>query len=168
MFKDKPEIPIVNKNDKIIGYKKRDKIEKNDIYRVAALWITNSKNQILLAKRHRTKIHHPNKWGPAVAGTVEKGETYKTNIIKETFEELGLQNISFTPGPKTETNNGYHHFTQWYFLTIDKKAKDFIIQADEVSRVKWFDIEELKNELKTHPENFLPNMKIYIKLFISL
>ncbi len=29
-------------------------------------------------------------WGSAVAGTVEKGEDYESNIYKETEEEIGL------------------------------------------------------------------------------
>lgn len=160
-----PKTTIVDNNDKIIGYKDRDNLDKKDIYRVSALWITNPRGEILLAKRHRNKIHHPGKWGPAVAGTIEEGETYKSNIIKESEEELGLKNINPTVGPKTETNNEYHHFTQWYVLTIDKSIDEFQIQEDEVEEVKWFKPQELKQNLKNNPENFLPNMPKYLKLF---
>lgn len=161
----KPKTTIVDNNDKIIGFKDRNSLDKKDIYRVSALWITNSHGEILLAKRHRNKIHHPEKWGPAVAGTIEKGETYKSNIIKESEEELGLKNINPSIGPKTETNDEYHHFTQWYVLTIDKNIDEFKIQEDEVEEVKWFTPEELKLKLTTNPENFLPNLSKYFDLF---
>ena len=90
----KEKIIIVDKNDKIIGYKIRGTLDKNGIYRVSALWITNSLGEILLARRSRKKDKHPLKWGPAVAGTVEEGETYEQNIVKEAWEELGLKNFN--------------------------------------------------------------------------
>jgi len=161
----KNKIIIVNKEDNLIGTKKRGTLSKDDIYRVSALWITDSKSKILLARRHRNKKHHPRMWGPAVAGTVDEGETYQGNIIKEAQEELGLKNISPKLGPKLETKGEYHHFTQWYFLKIDKESNEFIIQKDEVEEIKWWDKEELLTELKRYPEKFLPKMKKYLELF---
>jgi len=163
----KPKIIIVDKNDKIIGYKDRDTLKKEDIYRVSALWITNSHGQILLAKRHRNKSHHPRKWGPAVAGTVDKGESYKENIIKETEEELGLKNTKPILGPKTENKGEYYHFTQWYILIIDKNINEFKIKKDEVEKIKWFSKEKLLKELEINAEKFLPKMREYVKLFSS-
>ena len=108
----KAEIIIVNEIDEVIEYKKRDELAPLDIYRVSALWITNSHGEILLAKRHHTKDHHPGKWDPAVSGTVEKkrGGTYDENIIKETEEEIGIKGVKFEVGPKTKIINEYSHF----------------------------------------------------------
>lgn len=52
---NKQKIIIVNENDEIIGHKKREEIRQEDIYRVSALWLTNSKNEILLARRGLNK-----------------------------------------------------------------------------------------------------------------
>ena len=164
----KPRIVIVDKNDKLIGYKKRGTLDKEDIYRVSALWITNSKNEILLARRHRDKKHHPNMWGPAVAGTVDEGESYEDNIIKEAEEELGLMGVKPTLGPKRETKDEFHHFTQWYTLVIDKDVSEFKIQEDEVEEVKWFKKEELIKSLNDSSEMFLPTMKEYVKIFKNI
>ena len=162
----KPRIIIVDEDDRIIGHKDREMLEKKDIYRVSALWITNSYGEILLARRHHTKSHHPRKWGPAVAGTVDEGETYEDNIIKEAEEELGLKNIKPTVGHKTKTNNEFHHFTQWFTLNIDKDINEFKIQEDKVEEIKWFSAEELRNQLQKHPEEFLPGMREYAELFL--
>ena len=162
----KPKIIIVNEDDEIINHKNRSELKDGDIYRVSALWITNSRGEILLAKRCRTNHHHhPGKWMPAVAGTVEEGETYEENIIKETEEELGLKNIKPLLGPKTKTDNEFHHFTQWYTLKIDRELSEFKIQEDEVGEIKWFPPDKLKKELLKHPEKFLPTMKKYFELF---
>jgi len=162
----KPKIIIVDENDKVITHKNRGSLKKEDIYRVSALWITNFRGEILLSRRHYTKSHHPRKWGPAVAGTIEEGETYEKNIIKEAEEELGLKNIKPKLGPKTKTDNEFHHFTQWHTLNVDKDINEFKIREDEVEEIKWFSPEELKKRLQKHPEEFLPTMNKYFELFL--
>lgn len=78
------KIQIVDENDKFVSNKERSEVDyKSDIYRVSALWLTNSKGQTLLAKRAMVKDKDPGKWGPAVAGTIDEGETYDENIYKE-------------------------------------------------------------------------------------
>ena len=63
----KAKIVIVNENDEIIGSKERGTLNQSDIYRVSALWIQNSKGEILLAQRSFNKkrvleIHKAKKW----------------------------------------------------------------------------------------------------------
>lgn len=148
-------IIIVNDQDKIIGHKERDTLAQDDVYRVSALWITNSKGDILLAQRKFTKTHDPGKWGPAVAGTVDEGETYDSNIMKETEEEIGLIDTKPQKTIKRRTSDEYNYFCQWYTLGINKPAHDFIIQEDEVERVKWFTPEELRHNLIERPNDYL-------------
>jgi predicted kinase len=93
---------IVNDQDQIIGHKEPGTLLKEDIYRVSSLWVTNSKGDILLAQRKFTQKLDPGKWGPAVAGTVDEGETYESNIIKEAEEEIGLKDMRPALGPKTK------------------------------------------------------------------
>ena len=83
-------IPIVNEQDEIIEYKDIRNRNPKEICRVSAIWLVDSDGNILLAQRAFSKKVDPGKWGPSVAGTVEKGETYEENIIKESKEEIGL------------------------------------------------------------------------------
>ncbi len=156
-------IPIVNSRDKIIGYKDRKKMSPDDIYRVSALWLTNEKGEFLLAKRALTKKHDPGKWGPAVAGTVEKGETYYKNIKKEIFEELGVK-ISPKKSIKLERKTKWHYFGQWYTAKVKSTIK-FKINKIEIAEIKWFSKEEFKREYKKNPDTFLSNIEFYIKKF---
>ena len=152
-------IVIVDKDDNIIGHKKWQDETVDDITRISALWIENSRGQILLARRALNKKYDPGKWGPAVAGTLEKNETYYSNIIKETEEEIGLTQISPTPGPKLFVrNNDRNFFAQYYTLKLDRDITDFIIQKDEVMDIKWWDKPELEKRIKTHPEEFTPTL----------
>ncbi|MDD4983355.1 MAG: NUDIX domain-containing protein [Candidatus ainarchaeum sp.] len=158
-------IPIVNEKDKIICYKDRDSIGQKDIYRVSALWIINSKSEFLLAKRVKTKKNNPGKWGPAVAGTVEKGETYKQNILKETKEELGLDPKGLRQGPKIKNTGEHNFFCQWYFLKQDKDEKEFDFDKKEVDEVKWFSKKEFEKEYLKNPELFLKNAPFWVNTF---
>jgi len=87
------KIPIVNEKDEIVYYKEKHELLPTEINRDTGLFVLNEKNQILLAQRSSNKKMYPNLWSVAVAGTVEEGETYESNIIKEAQEELGLLNI---------------------------------------------------------------------------
>ncbi len=157
------KIPVVNENDELIEYKEREDLNIADIYRVSALWITNSQGQILLAQRAFTKSHNPGKWGPAVAGTVEEGEDYETNIIKEAEEELGLTGIEFKKINKTRIKDKFNSFTQWFFAIVDKAIDEFKIQKSEVEAIKWYDRGELEKDLAENPDNYLVDFEEYLK-----
>ena len=81
---------IVDELDKIVDYKEESALTSKDIHRVAALWIINSHEEILLSKSAPSKSADSKKWGPAIAKKLEKGETYYSNIIKEAKKDLGL------------------------------------------------------------------------------
>ncbi len=151
-------ITIVDQNDSIIGAKDKDFRQPNDIYRVSALWLTNSRGEVLLAQRSFSNDNDPGKWGPAVAGTVEQGETYESNIIKEIAEEIGL-NIplaALKKGPKTFREKPERkYFCQWYIYQTDKSASEFNVQRSEVEKVQWFDRETVKKMVAEKPDNFL-------------
>jgi len=149
---------IVDESDTPIGFKERSEITSTDIYRATALWLTNSNNEVLLARRAYTKEKDPGVWGPAVGGTVDEGEEYDDNIVKEIKEEIGLD-IPITNlqrGPKTESKNRLNqkYFIQWYTYTIDLPAEDFIIEPKEVEEVKWFPISRLLDTIASNPEEF--------------
>jgi len=109
-------IPIVNEQDEIIKNIDVSERQKGDIGRVFALWVTNEKGEILLAQRSFDKLRDPGKWGPAVAGTVEEGETYEENIIKEAEEEIGLVGITPKIEQKYRKSTSHEYFSQWFTL----------------------------------------------------
>lgn len=163
----KTRIVIVSIEDEIIGHKERDAVAQSDTYRVTALWITNSVGDILLAQRKFTKKHDPGMWGPAVAGTVEEGETYDTNIVKEAEEEIGLKNIQLAKGPKRRMKGEHTYFVQWYTLVVDKPVSEFVVQQDEVEYIKWFSRKELEKELRDHPDKYRASLNWALKTFSS-
>lgn len=156
-------IPIVDSRDKIIGYKDRKKITYDDIYRVSALWLTNERGEFLLAKRALDKEHDPGKWGPAVAGTVEKDETYRKNIEKEISEELGIK-ILPKKSIKLKRKTKWHYFCQWYTAKINSNTK-FSFNKSEIAEIRWFNEKDFYKEYSKNPDSFLSNIKDYVRQF---
>jgi len=161
----KDRIQIVNDKDQLIDHKERGTLLDSDIYRVSALWVTNSMGQILLAQRSFDKKNNPGKWGPAVAGTLDEGEKYYQNIVKETEEEIGVTDVNFIEKAKIFNDGEHRYFVQWYTAILDKEANDFRIQKEEVEQVKWFSKQELLANIKSHPDMFLGNLDRYAETF---
>ncbi len=162
------QITIVDKEDNVIGYKNRGDLLDSDIYRVSALWIVNSKNQTLLAQRSYHKDKDPGMWGPAVAGTVAKDETYEENIYKEAKEELGIDARGFILGPKKLMNFSPAYFTQWFICTLEKSAREFVVKPDEVAQVAWFDLDELFDDIDNNPDKFIRGANTWRGLFTNI
>lgn len=160
------KIPIVNEQDEIIGYKDRKDRNTNEITRITGLWLWNEKGEVLLAQRAFNKELHPGLWGPAVAGTVEEGETYESNIKKEAEEEIGLKNLQFELGPKLRRTTKHAYFAQWFTATINSDYP-LVKQDSEVESIKWFTKYELFNALNETPEIFLSSLKDSVLYFFN-
>jgi len=149
---------VVDENDNVLGAKYREDIGIDEIYRVSALWIINSKDEILLARRGYSKKRDPGKWGPAVAGTIAENETYEENIKREAEEEIGVTNYDFGKGIKRFSHLTHKYFAKTFLAKLDWNEKDFKLDEREVAEVRWFSLDELKKEMKDHPEEFINTM----------
>lgn len=148
--------PIVDENDNIIWYKERGQMLPDDIYRVAALVIINSKDEIILAQRSFNKKLWPWLWWVSVTWTLVWDESYLENIIRETEEELWISNISPKKLQKIRMQWRFknNYFTQWFELKMDLNIEDLKICKEEVEQVKWFTVEELKEKFYKNPNDF--------------
>lgn len=151
---------IVDKDDTILGAKSRDEIDfATDIYRVSALWLWNSKGEVLIAQRAFNKGNGAGLWGPSVAGTVEEGETYDDNIRKETEEEIGVSDVEFEFVQKDFFAGTRSYFCSVYKVVKDVPEDEFVIQQAEVAAVRWITPDDLRADFAAHPEKYLPSFE---------
>jgi isopentenyldiphosphate isomerase len=159
---------IVDENDNLIGHKVRLEIDwETDIYRVTSLWVTNSRGDVLLAQRSHTKRSDPGKWGPAAAGTLEKDETYESNVYKEAEEEIGLTGVTFVQGPKLREDTPRRLFCQFYSAVVDWPLSSFVIESEEVEQIKWMPKKEFLQDVRKHPEAYVASMSVIVQIFYS-
>ena len=159
-------LPLVDESNNIIGSKKLGTLNKEDIYRVSALWLINSKNEILISKRSNNKRKEPGKFGPAVAKRVENDESYNESMKIALKDKLGLSDISFNQFKMDRTKTGKNNFfCQWFSVTLDKKIKDFKIDKDEIEELKWISKKDLLKLIKEKPYLFVDFFERYFNLF---
>lgn len=136
------------------------------MFRTASLWITNSNGDVLLAQRKWDKKVDPGKWAEAVGGTVEGDDSYEETVIREAAEELGLENIEARVGPRQYIDDSAKYFVQWYVAAVDLPIEALTIQTEEVEAIAWIPMGQLRAELETNPDKYIPAMKTIVELFV--
>jgi len=160
------KIIIVDKDDQPIALKRYDEAGYQDIHRVSALWLTDARTgDCLITQRKWTKHHDPGKWMAAASGTVDKGETYQQNMVKEIEEEIGLTGLSLAAGPKEFVDDGQHKFfVQWFIAQTDKDKAVIKIQEEEVEAYAWVNKTELIKDVTENPDKYVPSMRNALKI----
>ena len=135
-----------NKTDKT--YRKGEVIPEGYYPMVVMVVIRNSKGEFLMQKR---AISKGGDWG-VTGGHPKSGETPIEGIITEVKEELGLD---FSKEKFIEYDSGCDGTDcyKMYFVTKDIDIKDITIQKEELSEVRWFSMDELKNMVDTKELN---------------
>lgn len=154
-------LQIVDENDTLTGHKTDGEFDPtSDIYRVSALWLRNSKGEVLLAQRAHSKKNGGGLWGPAVAGTIENDESYKDNIVKEMNEEIGLKDIALTEGKKRLVHaTGRRYFCVYFYGHCNLPEESFVLE-DEVAAVKWVSEDWLTKDSTQNPTHYVEGLAI--------
>jgi 8-oxo-dGTP pyrophosphatase MutT (NUDIX family) len=124
-------------------YYKGDPIPEGYYPMVVMVVIRNSKGEFLMQKRVEKK---GGDWG-VTGGHPKAGETPKEGIISEVKEELGLD---FSKENFIEYDSGCDgkDCYKMYFVEKDINLEDITIQEDELTEVRWFSMDKLKEMVK--------------------
>ena len=138
----------INSNKTDRTYYKGDKIPEGYYPMVVMIVIRNSKGEFLMQKRVASK---GGDWG-VTGGHPKSGETPREGIITEVKEELGLD---FSGENIIEYDSGCDKKDcyKMYFVTKDIDLKEITIQEDELTEVRWFSMEELKDMVERNELN---------------
>jgi len=157
------EVDVIDENDNLLGFTKmKSQVHKDgDWHRAAHLWVIIG-NKILMQKRAPTKYTFPNCFDVACAGHVIAGESYEKTIERELEEELGIKankkDFIYTGKRKLiSVEKGKvksREIVAVYIYRFRGKLSDIKVQEEEISEVKLFGINELKDLIKTKPGLF--------------
>jgi isopentenyldiphosphate isomerase len=132
-----------------------DNVPDGCYYLTVIVWIQNSKEKYLLQQASKTK---GGMFG-TTGGHPVFGQSSVKGIQTEVEEELGL-NISCKEFKLLKTVKTIDDFVDVYLLTKDFSTADCILQKEEVSAVKWFSLNGMREIIEKGVFN-----KEYVSLF---
>lgn len=145
-------IDIYDENNKSLNKQvdRKEAHEKGMWHRESVVIVLNENNKILLQKRSYKRHNYPSKWG-LMAGHVKAGDTPKMTAVRELKEEIGLtvnsKDLKFLEiYIKNDRSN--KAFIYIYVVRTNTPIKDYIIQKEELSKVKYYSIDSLIRRIK--------------------
>lgn len=153
-------IDIVDENGNFTGQvmDKEEAHDKNLLHNEVAVFIINDNKQVLLQKRNTNKRFNPNKWA-LCAGHVDAGESLESAALRELNEEVGISISINDLKPFAEREftirDSNSHITYFYYVKSNLNEKDFVIQKEELSEVKWFDLDKVIDMIKSKDETIV-------------
>lgn len=157
--------PLVNEQGQVIGQASRAICHGGSMYLhpVVHVHIFNSKGDIYLQQRAFHKDTQPGKWDTAVGGHVDFGEDVSVAVLREMYEELGIQNqiplFAYNYIWESPIEREYVHvFTLHYDGVI-------IPSKDELEGGRFYSIPEVKTLLGKN--FFTPNFEHDFNLLVD-
>ena len=138
-------------------------------HRTAHVWIVRKTDSggylALLQKRSLQKDSFPGMYDTSSAGHIPAGEETLHSALRELKEELGIE---ATPGQfsyagmfQIQYEKVFHEhifrdneIASVYVYQEPVAIEDLTLQESEVSEVRWFDLNEVWNEIKTDRSRF--------------
>lgn len=123
---------------------------------VALLWFINENGELLLAQRSHDTDTDPGVWGPSVSGGIDEGEDADYTLVRESFEELGIDVASYPREYMYSTSvdhpdgNGVRHLNVYYARIPSEMIEKIQPEPSEVAGVKWISIDELESLRETN------------------
>ena len=121
---------------------------------------------LLLQKRSMSKDIFPGRWDMAVGGHVDSGETLDRAAVREMGEELGLgPDLPLKKLFQLKVRNEIESENVQLYSTVC--GGPFNIQEQELSEIRFFSFDELKELLRQDPERFTPLLVRELRLLLE-
>ncbi|RKF03165.1 isopentenyl-diphosphate delta-isomerase [Tenacibaculum lutimaris] len=162
----KEQVILVDQQDNPIGLmEKIEAHEKALLHRAFSVFVFNDKNELMLQQRAVEKYHSPLLWTNTCCSHQRDGESNIEAGKRRLQEEMGFsceleEVFSFiykAPFDNGLTEHEYDH------VMIGRFNDEPIVNPEEVASYKWMPLEEVKNDIENHPEEYTAWFKIIFK-----
>ena len=138
------------------------------LHRTAHVWIVRHREgvwQVLLQKRSLEKDSFPGLYDTSSAGHIPAGSEPLESALRELREELGIdaapdaltQIGSFRISYEEDFHGKPFRDNEFTFVYLYREPVDetaLVLQEGEVDEVSWFDLAEVRDEIRTSRERF--------------
>ena len=138
------------------------------LHRTAHVWIvrrTDDGFDILLQKRSMEKESFPGFYDTSSAGHIPAGEELIPSALRELKEELGIsavqEQLHYAGVFRIRYEKEFHgrmfrdnEVTRVYVYAEPVETDSLVLQESEVDEVRWFDLDEVWNEIQHNRDRF--------------
>ena len=166
MVEDK--VILVDSNDNQIGLMpKLEAHKKGVLHRAFSVFIFNNDGELMLQRRALTKYHSPGLWTNTCCSHQRDGETNIISGKRRLNEEMGFdtelfEKTSFIYKAKFDNGLTEHEFDH---VLVGSYNHSPIINSTEVDSWKWMSMDNVKKDIKDHPENYTAWFKIIFEKY---
>ena len=159
-------IILVDELDNEIGVEEKLEAHKKGLlHRAFSIFIFNSKGELLLQQRAKSKYHSGRLWTNTVCSHPMPNENLTDATKRRLQEEMGFFTETkeiFSFMYKSEYENGLteHEFDYVFFGFYNDNP---IPNKDEVEDYKWVTIKDLENDVEQNPNNYTTWFKKILK-----
>jgi isopentenyldiphosphate isomerase len=163
---------IVDEHDKPLGglITKEEAHKTGAVHRLVAVYVFDSEGRLFIQKHWSGYLDH------TVGGHVSAGEDYPEAAIRETQEEIGLENAELVPvkiGLYSDEMFNFEvqkthqcHIFAIYETTVPKGWE--FVPNEEVKEISPQTLEETINQMKQNPTKFTPGFINTMAAFIEV
>lgn len=127
--------------------------------------VFNGEGKMLIQRRQPFKKGWSNLWDVTVGGCAVFGDTSQSAAERELKEEIGLSH-SFEGLRPSLTINFSFGFDDVYIIEKEVDLSSLFLQKEEVQSVKWADLDEILEKIRTR--EFITYDENFIRLVFSI
>ncbi len=136
---------------------------------IVIIFIENSKGEFLIqmTSKSRESVY------ATTGGHVDYGDTFDNTVVKEVYEELGIDISKDNIIEICDVVAFNHYYERVYYLKKDIDINELTLKKDEVEYVKWFSINEILDLIKENKfrdgniEGFMNVLSKYHKEYLD-
>jgi isopentenyl-diphosphate Delta-isomerase len=170
MIRKKELLMLVDENDRYLGKKEKEECHQDQgfLHSAFLVMMTNSKAELMQAKRSEKKRLWPHFWDGSVAGHFYRRENPEASIQRRVLEEIGVScgQLEFLFKFRYQAvfkDIGAENEICHVYRADNLKPEEIALNPDEVSEYKFSSLPKLKEEIEASPEKYTPWFLIAFK-----
>ena len=160
------QVILVDENNNEIGVEEKIKAHKEGkLHRAFSIFIFNSKGELLIQQRAKTKYHSESLWSNTVCSHPRPNETYHQATHRRLKEEMGFDcelKKLFCFMYNTGFHNGLieNEYDCVFIGKFDGAPKP---DSQEIMDYKWVSMKELGEDILSYPDKYSVWLKIALE-----
>lgn len=156
---------VCDAEDNVIGQAPRGEVHARGLlHRAVHIFVFNSRGELLLHRRSRTKDEFPLRITSSASGHVGAGEGYDDTAERELAEELGIRaRPEYLASFPASTDMANEHTRLYRVVTDQQPTPD----PDEIASVEYAPVAEVRQRIADNQEDFTPPFRVLFGWYVG-